>query len=424
MDFILSESAFKKAKEHLVGGVNSPVRAFNSVGGNPLFIKSGKGQYIFDIDGNQYIDYVASYGPMVLGHVYPEVLEAVHKACEKGFSFGATTETEVELSILIKKAFPSVDMVRFVNSGTEATMSAIRLARACTKRNKVIKFAGCYHGHEDGLLVAAGSGVVTNGLPGSEGVPEEVVKDTLVAIYNDLESVELLLKRFEGQVATIIIEPVAGNMGVVLPQHNFLKKLETLAHEHNVLLIIDEVMTGFRSKFGGAQDFYDVKGDIVCLGKVIGGGFPVGAYAARKEIMGMISPLGPVYQAGTLSGNPIAMAAGLKTLQLLKELNPYPNFEMLTKQIKASMLSIAESKGVPLYINQFGSMFNPFFTDTVVKDFVTAQKTDVKKFKQFFWNMIKAGVYIPPSNFESWFLGVMHSDSDINKTLEAFEQSI
>ncbi len=422
--FQQSKMLFDRAKKHLVGGVNSPVRAYKSVGGNPLFIKKGKGSKIYDVDNNEYVDLVGSYGPLILGHAHQTVVEEVEKSLKQGFSFGATGEKEIELAEVVCNAFPGMDMIRFVNSGTEATMSAIRLARAYTKRNKIIKFAGCYHGHEDNLLVAAGSGVVTLGLPGSEGVPQEVVKDTLVALYNDIESVKKLLEQFEGEVATIIIEPVAGNMGVVKPKDDFLKKLRTLATEHKIVLIVDEVMTGFRSQFGGAQELLGIEADITCLGKVIGGGFPVGAYGGRKEIMEMVAPLGGVYQAGTLSGNPIAMTAGLATLKELKKLDPYSQFKKQTAYLKEQMIEIAEQHNVPIQVNSFGSMINVFFTDQKVVDFETAQTCDTEKFAEFFWSMTDAGIFLPPSQFEAWFLSAVHNDEDIEKIIEAFEKAV
>lgn len=417
-NYTKSESLFKRGEQSLVGAVNSPVRAFNSVGGNPVFMSHAKGAYIYDVDGNEYLDYVGSYGPMILGHNYPSVQEAIVKATEKGYSFGASTEKEIELAELVKEAFPSMDKVRFVNSGTEAVLSAIRLARGFTKRNKIIKFAGCYHGHTDALLVAAGSGLVTAGLPGSAGVPEEAVKDTLVAFYNDIDSVKELFAKFPEEIAGVIIEPVAGNMGVITPENNFLKDLETVAHENGALLIIDEVMTGFRSKFGGAQDFFDVTGDITCMGKVIGGGFPVGAYGARAEIMNCLAPLGDVYQAGTLSGNPIAMTAGIETLRVLKNTDPYERFESLAIELEDALLSISKEKGIPLSVNRFGSMINPFFQEGIVRNFADAQNSDTDRFAKFFWALMDQGMYIPPSQFEAWFLNMALTDEDMDKTIE------
>ena len=404
MNYNKSAALFQKGSKHLVGAVNSPVRAFKSVGGNPLFIESGKGAYITDADGNKYYDLVGSYGPNILGHAYPEVLEEVTKACEKGFSFGASTEAEIELAEMVCDAFPGMDKVRFVNSGTEAVFSAIRLARAYTGKNKIIKFAGCYHGHTDSLLVAAGSGVVTFGLPGSKGVPLEAVRDTLVGIYNDVESAEMLIKQFKGEIAAIIIEPVSGNMGVIPPKNDFLNRLKQIANKHNILLIIDEVMTGFRKLFGGAQQYFNVAADITCLGKIVCGGFPVGAYGARNEIMQMVAPLGEVYQAGTLSGNPVAMAAGIATLKVLKRMNPYEKFEDYTTQLTETMFAAAEKYNIPLQVNSFGSMFNPFFTKKEINNFDDVQSCDTRLFSVFFHALLEHGIYVPPSQFESWFL--------------------
>lgn len=431
MNHTQSENLYKRAQQHLVGGVNSPVRAFKSVGGNPLFISHGKGSKIYDVDENEYIDFVGSYGPLILGHAYETVVEKVNQAAEKSFSFGASSEGEIELAEIICEAIPDIEMVRFVNSGTEAVMSALRLAKGFTKKNlpagqagKIIKFAGCYHGHADSLLVQSGSGLVTLGLPGSAGVSGDSTKDTLVAIYNNIQSVEKLFEQFPEEIAGVIIEPVAGNMGVVVPENDFLKKIETLTKKYKALLIVDEVMTGFRSKFGAAYEFFDIKADIVCLGKVIGGGMPVGAYGARKEIMEMVAPLGSVYQAGTLSGNPIAMAAGIETLKQLKNINPYDQFNKHATHLKIEMKNIAESKGIALQVNQFGSMINPFFTDKKVTDFESAQTSDTKLFAKFFWEMTNQGIYLPPSQFESWFLSAVHTDEDIQKTVDVFKISI
>ncbi len=420
-----SKRLFERAKTSLVGGVNSPVRAFNSVGGNPLFIDRGEGVFIYDVDGNEYIDLVGSYGPMILGHAHPKVNEAVKSAIDKSYAFGATSNDEIELAELVKEAFPQVDKVRFVNSGTEAVFSAIRLARAATGRNKIIKFAGCYHGHSDALLVAAGSGLMTLGLPGSEGVPKEAVKDTLIANYNDLESVKLQLERNANEVAAIFIEPVAGNMGVVIPEMEFFKGLKKLAEKHGALLVIDEVMTGFRSKFGGAQDHFGIEADITCLGKVIGGGLPVGAYAAKASIMDNVSPLGGVYQAGTLSGSPIAMACGLATLRALKQ-QDYSRANHLGKEVKETLLDAAKENGFDIQVNQFGLMVNPFFTSEQVRDFETAQSSNTELFAKFFWALAEAGLYIPPSQFEAWFLPITMKDDELSsvksKIHQAFKQ--
>jgi glutamate-1-semialdehyde 2,1-aminomutase len=423
MNFKNSQKLYKQGLTHLVGAVNSPVRAFASVGGNPLFIKKAKGSRITDVDNNKYIDFVLSYGPMILGHRHNKVQKAIRKAIKNGYTFGASTENEIKLAGIVCDAFPGMDKVRFVSSGTEAVLSAIRLARAFTGHDKIIKFAGCYHGHSDALLVAAGSGLATLSIPGSKGVPNDAVKNTLIAEYNNLESVKQHIAKHK-DIAAVIIEPVGGNMGVVLPQNDFLTDLQKLAKENGILLICDEVMTGFRSKFGGAQELLGVMADITCLGKVVGGGFPVGAYGARDEIMNMVSPLGPMYQAGTLSGNPIAMASGIATLRELKRQNPYDNFEKVGERLKATMLQAAKDNGVDVVVNRYGSMINPFFTKEAVTDFKSAQTSDTKKFGIFFWEMIKNGVFLPPSQFESWFLSSALSEEDIVKTEKAIYASM
>jgi glutamate-1-semialdehyde 2,1-aminomutase len=419
-----SKELYQRGSKHLVGAVNSPVRAFGSVGGNPVFMSHADGSKIYDVDGNEYIDLVGSYGPMILGHNHPIVLDAVKEAIEKGFTFGASTLGEIELAELICDNFKGIDKIRFVNSGTEAVLSAIRLARAFTGRNKIIKFSGCYHGHSDALLVAAGSGVLTFSLPGSAGVPEAAVKDTLIANYNDIESVKNHFNEFPNDIAAIFIEPVAGNMGVVLPEGDFLNQLKELAHANGALLVIDEVMTGFRSTFGGAQHKLGVTADITCMGKVIGGGFPVGAYAAREEIMNRVAPVGDVYQAGTLSGNPVAMAAGKATLETLKAINPYTDFEKKAQLIENTLLSAAKEKGIALTVNRFGSMINPFFTDKKVTNFEEAKACDTALFAKFFWNLMGNGVYIPPSQFEAWFLNTAITGVDMEKLQEALHKSI
>lgn len=409
-----SKSWFERAKKSLVGGVNSPVRAFNSVGGSPLFIKKGKGIYIEDLDGNEYIDLVGSYGPMILGHAHPKVNEAVKEAIDNSYAFGATTENEVLLAELVKEAFPQMDKVRFVNSGTEAVLSAIRLARAYTKRNKIVKFAGCYHGHSDSLLVAAGSGLATLNIPGSEGVPQGAVNNTLIAQYNNIESVKNLVAQFPKEIAAIFIEPVAGNMGVVVPSQDFMTGLRSLCTDNGILLVIDEVMTGFRNKFGGAQDHFNITGDITCLGKVIGGGMPVGAYGAKAAIMDKVAPLGGVYQAGTLSGSPIAMACGLASLKELQSFD-YSQADQIGKRIKSVLIAAAAAQNISITVNQFGLMVNPFFSAEQVIDFETAQKSDTTVFSKFFWAMAEAGLYIPPSQFEAWFLPIVLTEEEIVK---------
>jgi len=422
MGFKKSQKLYEKGLVNLVGAVNSPVRAFTSVGGNPLFIKRGRGSQIIDVDGNKYVDLVLSYGPMVLGHRHKKVQKAVHKALKNGYSFGASTENEITLAKIVCDAFPGMDKVRFVNSGTEAVISGVRLARAYTGKDKIIKFSGCYHGHQDALLVAAGSGLATLSIPGSMGVPKEAVKNTLIATYNDLDSVK---KHFEehSDIAGVIIEPVGGNMGVVIPQNGFLKELKEYLQTKGALLIADEVMTGFRSKFGGAQELLGAEADITCLGKVIGGGFPVGAYGARNEIMEFVAPLGGMYQAGTLSGNPIAMAGGISTLKELKRQNPYEKFDHIGDRIEAILLSAGKKYDVDVTVNRFGSMMNPFFTKLEVTNFAQAQTSDTSKFAIFFWEMIKNGVFLPPSQFEAWFLSSAITEEDIYKIEKAVDKS-
>ena len=423
MKFSKSEELYQKGLKHLVGAVNSPVRAFSSVGGNPLFIRKAKGSKIVDVDGNEYVDLVVSYGPMILGHRHKAVEKAAKKALKKGYSFGASTEAEIKLAKIVCDAFPEMDKVRFVNSGTEAVLSGIRLARAYTGKDKIIKFSGCYHGHQDALLVAAGSGLATLSLPGSKGVPEGAVKNTLIAEYNNLESVK---KHFENDdnIAGVIIEPIGGNMGVVIPQNDFLKDLKELANKNGAVLIADEVMTGFRSTFGGAQEKLGVTADITCLGKVIGGGFPVGAYGARNEIMENVAPLGGMYQAGTLSGNPIAMAGGISTLTELKKQNPYDKFEEIGAILEVILLESAKKYNVDLVVNRFGSMMNPFFTKSKVTNFKEAQTSNTEKFAVFFWEMIKNGVFLPPSQFEAWFLNSAISDKDIKIIANATDKAM
>lgn len=422
MNFKKSQKLYEKGLVNLVGAVNSPVRAFSSVGGNPLFIKRGRGSQIIDVDNNKYVDLVLSYGPMILGHRHKKVQKAVHKALKNGYSFGASTENEITLAKIVCDAFPGMDKVRFVNSGTEAVLSGVRLARAFTGKDKIIKFSGCYHGHQDSLLVAAGSGLATLSIPGSKGVPKEAVKNTLIATYNDLDSVK---KHFEehADIAGVIIEPVGGNMGVVIPQNGFLKELKDFLHSKGALLIADEVMTGFRSKFGGAQELLGAEADITCLGKVIGGGFPVGAYGARNEIMEYVAPLGGMYQAGTLSGNPIAMVGGISTLKELKRQNPYEKFMHMGERIESSILNAGKKYGIDVTVNRFGSMMNPFFTNTEVTNFTQAQTSDTGKFAIFFWEMIKNGIFLPPSQFEAWFLSSAISEEDLSKIDKAVDKS-
>ena len=418
-----SQELYDEGLKHLVGAVNSPVRAFASVGGNPLFIKKAKGPYITDVDNNKYVDLVGSYGPMILGHRHKKVQKAINKALKNGYTFGASTKNEIKLAKIVCDAFPGIDKVRFVNSGTEAVLSAIRLARAFTGKSKIIKFAGCYHGHSDALLVAAGSGLATLSLPGSKGVPKGAVKNTLVATFNDLDSIK---KHFDSHndIAGVIIEPVGGNMGVVLPKDHFLQELKDYLKSQNALLIADEVMTGFRGKFGGAQDLFGIKADITCLGKVIGGGFPVGAYGARNEIMQMVAPLGGMYQAGTLSGNPIAMASGIATLTELNKQNPYKFFQTIAGQIERMLITSGKKYNVDITVNKFGSMINPFFTQKKVTNFMEAQTCDTEKFALFFWEMIKNGVFLPPSQFEAWFLSSALSKNDLDTIAKAIDKAI
>lgn len=426
MNFDRSKRLFEEGQKNLVGAVNSPVRAYKSVGGTPLFIKKAKGSKIIDVDNNQYIDLVLSYGPMILGHRPKKIEKSIVKALKNGYTFGATSAGEIELAKIICDAFPGMDKVRFVNSGTEAVLSALRLARAFTNKNKIIKFSGCYHGHTDALLVAAGSGLATLSLPGSSGVPKEAVQNTLIAEYNNIEKVKNHINKHD-DIAAVILEPITGNMGVIVPSPEFISELRRITKEKGILIIADEVMTGFRSKFGGAQELIDLEADITCLGKVIGGGFPVGAYGARNEIMEMVAPLGDMYQAGTLSGNPIAMASGIATLKELKKQNPFDTFNKVAEKIETILKEAAKENNVALQVNRFGSMINPFFSKNRVVDFKTAQTSDTKKFKTFFWSMIQNGVFLPPSQFEAWFLSTELSNKDlkiIEKAIYAAMQAI
>jgi len=419
-----SKKLFEEAKKHIPGGVNSPVRAFRSVGGEPLFIKKAKGSKIFDVDGKAYIDYVLSWGPMILGHAHPVVTAALKKTIASGTSFGAPTELEITLAKMVKKAFPSIEMVRMVSSGTEATMSAIRAARGFTGRDKILKFDGCYHGHGDSLLVKAGSGVATFGLPDSPGVPADLAKYTLTVAYNDLDAVKELASREGEQISCIIVEPVAGNMGCVPPEPGFLAGLRTVCNQYGIVLIFDEVMTGFRVSFGGAQQLYKIKPDLTCLGKVIGGGLPVGAYGGKLEIMQKIAPIGPIYQAGTLSGNPLAMVAGIETLKLLAKPGVYKSLEKSSRDLENGLRSAVQEAGIPSTINRVGSMFTAFFTDKKVIDFASAKTSDTGRFGKFFLSMLKNGVNLAPSQFEAAFMSLAHSRADINKTIEAARKSL
>jgi len=417
-----SSALFEAAKAVIPGGVNSPVRAFKSVGGTPIFVEKAKGAYLFDEDGNRLIDYISSWGPMILGHAQTAVIEAIQAQAEKGTSYGIPTALETEIAELVVQAVPNIDRVRFVNSGTEACMSAVRLARGYTGKEKIIKFAGCYHGHSDAFLIQAGSGAVTFGAPNSPGVTQGTAKDTLLARYNDLASVEELFHQHADSIAAIIIEPVAGNMGCILPQKGFLEGLRALCDQHQALLIFDEVMTGFRLALGGAQERLGIQADLVTFGKVIGGGLPVGAFAARAEIMKELAPEGPVYQAGTLSGNPLAMRAGLTTLRLLQEDKAlFARLDDKTAQLHEGMQALIEKKGLPHQFNRLGSMLSLHFTETPVLDFETAALGNNDHFKAYFHGMLDRGVYLPPSAFESYFLNDALSYEDIAFTLDAFE---
>jgi len=407
------------------GGVNSPVRAFKSVGRSPIFISRAKGSRIWDVDGNEYIDYVGSWGPMILGHAHPEVLEAVQKVMMDGTSFGAATEREIEMAELICNLVPSVEMIRMVNSGTEATMSAVRLARAFTGREKIIKFEGCYHGHADSFLIKAGSGATTLGIPDSPGVPSSVASGTLNAEFNNLESVRILIEQHRDQVATLIVEPVVGNMGCVPPEPGFLQGLRDLCSKHGIVFIMDEVMTGFRVSLGGAQQLYGVQPDLTTLGKIIGGGLPVGAYGGKKEIMRLVAPLGAVYQAGTLSGNPLAMAAGIATLGILRrEPSLYTRLEKSGATLEKGLQKIIDSNGWPLTQNRVGSMFTLFFSAKKVVDYQTALQSDTQRFARYFNEMLARGVYLAPSQYEAAFISTSHSDEEIEKTLHASQESL
>lgn len=419
-----SEQLFARAQDLIPGGVNSPVRAFKSVGMNPVFINAGKGSKIYDVDGNEYIDYVGSWGPLILGHSHPEVVEAICQAAERGTSYGAPCEGEVELAELITDAIPSIERIRMVNSGTEATMSAIRLARAYTGRNKIIKFEGCYHGHADAFLLKAGSGLLTAGVPSSPGVPEAVVQDTLIARYNDLESVKKLFKEWGRDIAAVIVEPIAGNMGLVLPDGEFLKGLRSITEFNGSLLIFDEVISGFRLCYGGFQNYCNITPDLTTLGKIIGGGLPVGAYGGRKEIMERVAPSGDVYQAGTLSGNPLAMAAGAATLRILKESDWYDRLEVMTYVLTTQVKSAFEDHDLYYSVNRLGSMFCVFFTDEDVHYYETVMKCDTQKYAVFYRELLKEGIYLPPAQFEVSFLSCAHDLDDIEKTVVAVNRAL
>jgi glutamate-1-semialdehyde 2,1-aminomutase len=406
------------------GGVSSPVRAFKAVGGDPPLIAYGQGPRVFDLDGNTYIDYVAAFGPLILGHAHPAVTDALAQAVQRGTAYGATTELEVELARVICEAIPSIELLRFVNSGTEATMSALRLARAFTGRDKIVKFEGCYHGHADGLLAKAGSGQATLGLPDSPGVPQSYAAHTLVVPFNDEEALHFLFDQHPDEIAAVIVEPVAGNMGVVPPASGFLQRLRAVTQEHGSLLIFDEVITGFRLCYGGAQTMFDVQPDLTCLGKVIGGGLPVGAYGGRRDIMDMVAPQGPVYQAGTLAGNPLAMAAGVATLRLLADDGAYQHLEASAVSLEDGLRRAAEETETPVRINRAGSMLTVFFTAEPVTDFASARRSDTERYAAFFRQMLARGIFLPPSQFEAVFVSLVHSDDEVRQTIEAARESL
>ena len=423
MNITKSISLFQEAQILLPGGVDSPVRAFRAVGGQPLFIDCGEGPYLYDVDGNRYIDYVLSWGPLITGHAHPKVVEAIQKTAVKGTSFGAPSPLELDLAKRIIEFMPNIEMIRFVNSGTEATMSALRLARAFTKRDKIIKFNGCYHGHADLLLVQAGSGVATLGLPDSPGVPADTVKDTLVAAFNDIDSVQALFETYPEQIAAIIVEPVAGNMGVLPPLPGFLQGLRVITEREGALLIFDEVMTGFRVHPGGAQALYSIEPDLTTLGKVIGGGLPVGAYGGKREVMQMVAPAGPMYQAGTLAGNPLAMSAGIAALDLIHDQKVWDEMERCGRQLEAGVESAAKKAGVPIQQTRVGTMFTTFFSETKPVDWNTVKVADKAQFGKFFQKMLANGVYLAPSQFEAGFLSIVHDESVIAETIAAVEQT-
>jgi glutamate-1-semialdehyde 2,1-aminomutase len=414
-----SHALFKEAQKLLPGGVNSPVRAFRGVGGEPIFIDHASGSYLYDVDGHRYLDYVQSWGPMILGHAHPVVLEAVIQASRRGFSFGAPTQAENELAKLVIGSVPSIEMVRFVNSGTEATMSALRLARAYTGRNKIIKFSGCYHGHADMLLVQAGSGVATMGLPDSPGVPAETTGNTLVVPYNDSAALERLFRSYHREIAAVIVEPVAANMGLVLPQPGFLETMRELTRTYGALLIFDEVMTGFRIAIGGMQERTGIMPDLTCLGKIIGGGLPVGAYGGRRDVMKLVAPAGAMYQAGTLSGNPLAMAAGIATLTELQKPGQYEKLEQKGQLLSEGISQAIRESGVEAQIVRIGALFCLFFTAQPVVDYASAKTSDTSRFARFFWSMLRQGVYLPPSQFEGCFISLALEDEMIEETVRA-----
>ena len=414
-----SRDLFLQAQRLIPGGVNSPVRAFAAVGGSPLFIARGQGSRIWDVDGREYLDFVGSWGPLILGHAAPEVLDALRETLDRGTSFGAPTELEVELAREVVDAVPSIEKVRMVNSGTEATLSAIRLARGVTRRDRLVKAEGCYHGHVDSLLVSAGSGVATLGIPGTPGIPRDLAALTLVVPFNDATALERVFQTHGSTIAALILEPVAGNMGVVGPAPGYLEAARHLTRETGALLIFDEVMTGFRVAYGGAQSLFGISPDLTTLGKIIGGGLPVGAYGGRGDLMDQVAPAGSVYQAGTLSGNPLAMAAGLAMLRTLKRVNPYARLEMLGSRLAAGLLERSRGAGIPLTVNRVGSMLTPFFTSGPVTDFATASSSDTKSYAAFFHGMLGQGVYLPPAQYEALFLSSAHTEEDVDRTIDS-----
>ena len=417
--FSKSEAFFTEAQKYLPGGVNSPVRAFKSVGGTPIFLSRGEGAHLFDVDGNRYIDYVGSWGPLILGYSHPKIVEAIREEALNATSFGAPTAVEIELAKKVIEMVPSIEMVRMVNSGTEATMSAIRLARGFTGRNKIIKFSGCYHGHGDSFLIQAGSGATTLGVPNSPGVTITNASDTLLAPFNNAAAVQALVSQYGEDIAAVIVEPIAGNMGMIPPEGTFLQDLRRICTENGIVLIFDEVMTGFRVARGGAQERYGVRPDLTTLGKIIGGGLPVGAYGGKKEIMAYVSPLGPVYQAGTLSGNPLAMRAGLETLKLIDQPGFYENLEAKSAVLEQGIKNNLEKLGIQLYATRVGSMSCLFFTPEKVTNYENAMRADTEKFARYFWEMLQQGIYLAPSQFEAGFVSAAHSQDDISQTIEA-----
>ncbi|HBG21284.1 MAG TPA: glutamate-1-semialdehyde-2,1-aminomutase [Desulfobulbaceae bacterium] len=423
MSFPISSELFEKAKKVIPGGVNSPVRACRSVGCDPVFITRASGATLWDADGNEYVDFVGSWGPMIMGHAHPQIIEAVVRAAGFGTSFGAPTPTEIDLAAMVVEALPSVEKVRFVNSGTEATMSAIRLARGYTGKKVVVKFDGCYHGHADSFLVKAGSGVLTLGIPGSPGVPEEIVKNTISIPYNDEQALETTLRDKNLDIACVIVEPVAGNMGCIPPEPGFLQKLRSLTSELGIVLIFDEVITGFRLAYGGAQQYYNILPDLTCLGKIIGGGLPVGAYGGKAEIMNCVAPDGPVYQAGTLSGNPLAMAAGIAALRLLQQPRFYQELEAKSAAFAERLIEVAARVGIPVQLNRVGSMMTAFFTATKVTDFTSAMLADTERYARHYRQMLAGGVYLAPSQFEVAFISAAQSERDLDNAVKMTEWS-